>query len=308
MSDQQSSLITLYDLRYLPITFDFCTFLVLADCYRQLVNKHKLALYILAHEMRMSSPREISTPMPEKIWRINNIFQGVASLLPSVEEVTITYRPLKLDAQVFPPDFPKTFDPDYIPPYLACHVLDLYNQGANPKVLQASEHAVSLVDQLYREDYVTLTLRTSQQQPERNPDMNEWYQFYQYVRSCGLKVIVVPDQEDLLSHRRFKTFDWEVFEGAAINHDLRLALYQHAQMNFGSSNGPCILMFFSNCPVMQFDLLRGARTTRKFWENVNGFPVGDNYPWSAPDQMMIWENSSFETLKAYFDQWSKLAA
>lgn len=295
-------LTTIYDLRYAPVTFDFGTFLVIADCIRQIRGYPDLSVNVLSNEFRLKTPRDRGTSRQEKLWRINNIFQGIASLLPSISDFNISRTPpTPITGNLFPYEWQSTYKKGYIVPYLARYILGLYQEGANPIVFQASEMSRSAINTLYGNNYITLTLRNSRQQMDRNTDLEVWYRFYQYVQSSGYQVVVIPDQEDLLSEKKFTAYPWQTFEAAAINLDLRFALYENAAANFCSSNGPCSLMFYGDCSVYQFDQLKGRETPEKFWLWNLGFEPGGNYPWAKPDQVMTWKPSDYNTLCRYFD-------
>lgn len=308
-SHSNERLTAIYDMRYAPATFDFGTFLIIADCIRQIRNYGGMTVNILSHEFRSKTPRDVATSRAEKLWRISNIFQGVSSLLPSIKEFNINQDPpQKFDGNLFPYEWQPGYKEGYIVPYLARYVLDLYREGANPNVLRASEMALTTINNLYGNNYITFTLRNSRQQDDRNTNLDEWYRFYQYIQAAGIQVVVIPDQEDLFTDKKFAAYPWQVFESAAINLDLRFALYENAMSNFCTSNGPCSLLFYSNCSVYQFDQLKGNNTQREFWTRNLGFEPGGNYPWCRKDQVMTWQPSEFKLLCQYFDACKEQAA
>jgi hypothetical protein len=280
----------LYDLRHAPVTFDFGIYLALADCARQLLKRDSLDITIRAGEYRQATPRDKETPESEKEWRIHNILLPCTAILPTVRRVSVRYD------DGGPYDFPL----NQRTPYLARDVLKYHQRGADPKVFKAPEHAKTIVKR--DKPYVTLTLRESKHFPERNIDILEWAKFAQHLGDAD-RVVVIPDAESPdLPEARFPEFCEDL--PAAFNLSLRLALYEGAQMNFCSSNGPTALMFYSHCPVIQFDQLRGGTFSAQQWAGLNGFPVGQQHPWSNPNQLMTWTDSTFVTLKEAFDTWT----
>jgi len=298
----EQRLTAIYDMQYAPATFDFGTFIVLADCIRQIRKYTGISVHVLSQEFRLKTARDTSTTQVEKIWRISNIFQGVSSLLPSIKGFNINQGPPQaFTGNLFPYEWTPAYKEGYFVPYLARYVLDLYREGANPNVLRASEMASAHIRKLYGANYITITLRNSLHQSERNTNLDVWFKFYKYVDALGVQVVIVPDQEDLLSNREFSKYPWPVFESAAISLDLRFALYENSSANFCSANGPCSLMFYSNCSVYQFDQLKGTKTQAEFWSRILGFESGGNYPWSRADQVMTWQPSDLNNLCQYFD-------
>ncbi len=287
-----------WDLRVAPITFDFAIYLAIVECIRQLRNEDSgIDITIRADEFRTLSSRDKMTSTHEKRWRLKNITLDLCELLPTIKSLTLTSE----DRGPF--DYPPDNPPKNTIYYAARKVVEYHKWGANPIVLRAPAFASKVTSNSISKPYVTLTLRTSRFITARNIDQQEWYRFYGYLRSHGHKVVVVPDQEDYLGDRTYRRFDWEVYEPACMDIRLRLGLYENAIMNVGSSNGPVGAMFYSIAPVLQFDQLRGAVNGPLYWRLTNGFDVGQQYPWSGPNQRMTWTESTFDNLRS---QWLSL--
>jgi hypothetical protein len=305
-ADKKPSLLhTLYDLSKAPVTFDFGAFLVIADCYRQLINLDYLSLTIYQRHFRGTSARDHLMPMDEKFWRIRNIFHGCQTLLPTITETRYTsFWPTDLQGHTFPPDLSIQHSI-----YMANAVVELHAQGANPRVFRPTSYATRQVRSVYGKNYVTLTLRTSKYFEDHNSDLDEWYRFSQYLKQKGYRCVVLPDQEDALTQKHYRKYDWTAFEAGAFDLDLRYALYSGAATNFCPANGPTSLLFYTPYSVYQFDQLRGGmmHSDKDFWRKLNGFDVGLDFPWSKEDQRMTWVDSSFETLCEWFERWEKLS-
>ena len=275
----------LWDQSLSPVTFDFGTYLAVLDGHRQL-NRPKagIDLTIRTGTFRQLTARDLGTNLEEKRWRLKSVIVDLCELLPTIRALALT------PDDNGPFDFPE----DSNAPYYARLVVDLHRKGANPLVLKAPAYACQQIR--FPRPYVTMTLRTSSYFPDRNPDLNTWHRFSLFLRAIGYTVVVIPDQEDFLNTRRYAHFDWTVYEAACLDLRLRMALYENAAMNIGSSNGPVGIMFYSQAPVLQFDQLRGGICTPEFWRTSNGFPVGEQFPWSRPNQRMTWTDSSYENM------------
>ena len=275
----------LWDQSLSPVTFDFGAYLAILDCFRQIHRPHAgVDLTIRVGAFRDVTPRDRVTTLDEKQWRLKSVILDLCELLPTIRSLTLT------PAADGPFDFPT----DEAAPYYARSAVELHRQGANPRVLKAPAFACQQIR--FPRPYVTLTLRTSDYFPDRNPDLDVWHRFSLFLRAIGYRVVVVPDQGDFLGARRYSRFDWTVYEAACLDLRLRMALYENAVMNVGSSNGPVGIMFYSQAPVLQFDQLRGGICTPDFWTTSNGFPVGEQFPWSRPNQRMTWTDSSYENM------------
>lgn len=285
-----SALRAVYDVAHAPITFDFGVFLALTECARQLSGRDAIDLTVMAREYRDITPRDKLLTPAEKAWRLKNIVMDCCELLPTITNYGLVRTPRDGQEFEFPP-IGSTF------PYLAKDVLRLFKAGANPRCLKAPEHAKALAK--IDRPYVTLTLRTSTHFPERNVKPMEWRKFANTLKD-KYAVVVVPDQDDLLGSNTSHEYFNEPWIGwarpAAMDIRMRLALYEGAVMNFCSANGPTALMFYTDAPVLQFDQMRGGTFDEKAWEKLNGFPVGEQFPWSLPTQRMTWTDSNFETL------------
>ena len=281
----------IWDIRHGPITFDFAVFLAIAECQRQLTHPNeKMAITIRTGAFRNESTRDEVMGQPEKEWRIQNIILGMCQLLPSIESVSVTPDPQG--------DFDFPEDPSK-PPYHNRQLAELYRKGANALVYRAPEFAKALTK--VSGPYVTLTLRTSRYFTQRNVDLRAWHKFYTYLASKKIQVIVIPDQEDVLSHQNYAQFQWPIYFPAALDLRLRLALYEGAIVNIGSG-GVYTIGTMAECPMILFDQMRGNPYPAQYLEAVNGFPPGGQYPWCRSDQVAVWKDSNYQSLK---DEWDR---
>ncbi len=268
-----------------PVTFDFSTFLAALDCFRQIHSPNSgIDLNICAGGFREVGLRDQHMTMAEKRWRLKGVILDLCELLPTIRRLAVT--PTIEGSFAYPNDARAS--------YWAKRLLEFHQQGANPRVLRAPAYAVEKIK--FPRPYVTMTLRTSNYFPDRNANLLEWHLFHQELRAAGFTVVVVPDQGDVLGQQIYKQFDWHTYEPACFDLRLRQALYENAIMNIGSSNGPVGMMFYSEAPVLQFDQLRGGVYGADFWRSSLGFPPGEQYPWSRPDQRMTWTDSTYENM------------
>lgn len=276
-----STLRVQYDLRECPVTFDFGVFLAAADCERQLRELDSIDLYVRTGEYRRVTPRDRTTPVDDKRWRVKGILAEMCALLPTIS------------SQAFGQSEREPYPDEYLPRF----VVDKHSRGADPLVFRADDRAREMVP----EADVTLSVRTSRQFPERNPDLKEWFRFYQHLVSRGLNVVVIPDQEDVLGDRKAFEFDWDVYVPASFDMRLRFGLYANAGMNVSSGTAPAEMLFYSPYPVLAFDQRRGNVYGDAAIENMNGYPLYAQKPWSLPNQRMAWVDSDYKSLCDHFD-------
>jgi len=103
--------------------------------------------------------------------------------------------------------------------------------------LRATAAARASIAALYPEPFVTVSIRDSDVQVERNSNQAEWAKVCHYLQMMGYRVVVVPDTEALLQGKPCPVWH-DLCPVAAINVDLRMALYELSQFSLFTSGGP----------------------------------------------------------------------
>ena len=216
-----------YDLGHYPITYDFTGWMVRAEQARQEKNWENLHIAFQPGEddgFRLKTLRDYQFTKARKEFRLQNLLVPLARLVPSVSEATILRE--KLD--VATPHF-NIFN-------------DIFRAPLSP--FRATEVAKSAVVSMYPKRYMTITLRQSDVQVERNSRQEQWAKVAKWASKHGLNVVVVPDTEALLQGKKQVVWPTECIP-AAMNMDIRLALYEMAQFNCFTSGGPFTLAAFA---------------------------------------------------------------
>jgi hypothetical protein len=144
---------------------------------------------------------------------------------------------------------------------------------------------------------VTITLREATHWPHRNSNLKTWLRFAEYLRDQGEEVVIVRDTE-----KAFDNFaEFQTDPRASIDIRDRMALYEGAKCNCFIGNGPVGLAMFSDRPWLQFVRVEDPTAVYtpnmpKFWKESIGVEVGDQYPWSSPDQRIVWKPDDYENL------------
>jgi hypothetical protein len=147
--------------------------------------------------------------------------------------------------------------------------------------------------------YVTITLREAENWPNRNSNLQVWLKFAHYLKQQGERVIIIRDTAKALEPLDDKSFETDPIASIDVRH--RCARYHHAKINFFISNGPATLAVFDTTPWVQFIPVEtsgsGYRAnTSKFWKEDQGIAVGSQYPWSTPQQRIIWKQPTYNNL------------
>lgn len=285
-----------YDTRFAPVTFDFATFLVVAEAYRQKGNFYGLAVNIITSDFRNMTHRETAYSRGVKEWRSRHILLGAATLLPSV--LSVEFSRLNPTTIQFP-SFPATYPPrtkeeaKRCIPYLYKDLMPFRGSSLELRPFRAREQAVAYVKSLFKieeKPLFTITLRTSNQQVERNSDLRRWDLLRRELESAGARVLVIPDFEDLSSDQAALDFDWETAKEVCFDMDLRLGLYSLARMNYCVLNGVVVPLLHSPYPVAVFKPVVPTvhQTTEAWLKNIFGVSAGENFWWFGEGQSLNW--------------------
>lgn len=119
---------------------------------------------------------------------------------------------------------------------------------------------------------MTITIRQSIRNKHRDSNRPAWDRF---AKETGARII-----EDAYVK--------------PISIEERMALYQ-SRMNFVGSNGPSMLLFYSEIPYTMFSPPCADDT----WPD----PIrpGFQFPWRTKNQRIVWANDTYEEIRAQFD-------
>lgn len=94
---------------------------------------------------------------------------------------------------------------------------------------------------------VSISMRNSTFQPSRNSNWAEWHKVADWLIKNHYAPIFVPDIEDALTGSM-------AYAPAALNADIRLALYEQCELNLMTNHGPILLALMSSAPVAAFKM------------------------------------------------------
>jgi len=289
-----------YDLKYAPATFDFGSYLVFCNAVRQAMGIKSMGVTIVADQFRKLTIREKSTSEGAMKFRVRHILSKLPFLIPEVDSFNITTSPLKkIEFPSFPPSYPHVPNgPDPIP-YGHPHLHQFYGKkGINLRPFKAPEQAKFFVDNIFGDDVITISLRTSHFQTERNSNLDEWYKVYLELKKLKFRPVVIPDFDDYMNDKHYDKYDWEIFLAATFDIDLRLALQEKAINNLAVNHGSGIPMVHSDCPYYMFKwVTESVRSTSAELHKYNFLmDYGDDLKFAAPNQHNIWETDDADII------------
>lgn len=282
-------LTAVYDLDRGPVSYDFITWLVRAMQERDRRGCLKLHVVLLPKEDGLGGFSRHWGPHDEHAaqWRLWHIVIPACALAGA----TVTFAPGRKYA-IRLTNCGECWAPaDRV--HLAGPIMESARQGTKVPQLastQAARRYVSawLADE--RRPVVTLTLRKQSNDTARNTDAQEWKQLAGWLEEIGYRVIVLDDTHEMLCRG----------EGyAALDIDLRLALYERAAMNVVGNNGPAALLWHSAAPYM-----RMAAGIPSDWGTNLGLKQGEQVPWATKNQVLVYAPATFQAMQGAFRTWA----
>ncbi len=323
-SRRRRMLLLVWDTRTNPITFDFVWTLVAAEIHRRAARLEGIDLYLIAPQRpraRGESEDYNRIFNPDALrWRIANILEAVAHLLPSIRVREIhPDRKAAIFASLFGYLHAHPENTSRILPiqYESRHaVFAAGDGGVDTHVLIAPAAAREYVDAWLvarnpdDRRTIVVTLRQSPYMPDRNSNVAAARNFAAWAIENGYFVVFVPDT-DLVARALPEALSPGVFfPEASVDVRLRLAIYERAYVNIGVNAGPMILAYFGDCALLQVKLVTPT-VPQASTETLtrHGFSVGQQPSFFAPDQRLFWDmDDGIEELKSALSSMSDTLA
>ncbi len=298
MADKR--LLAYYDLRCAPLSFDFAYYLSALNGHAVNKGYNKITLCVYAPFYRKTNVVELGYPVGYEDRKVRNVIYALAGLTPLIDDIIFTKSGLLPRAA---DSFPVGYDPAD-PAYasgsplslMPCTVVALeaiYQGNGNPRVFRATQLGLEWVNARFvaTRPIVTLSVRHTQHDPYRNCSLEEFYQVYQKLSANfpQIQIVVIPDQDDLMRGYAARKFDWLLSPEAALDHELRLALYSKAILNIAWSGGPTWAMLaLSDSSYIFFGIWNEtANVSSKAFFSRKGPHFGRQLQWALPDTQII---------------------
>ena len=297
------TLLAFYDLKVAPVTFDFLWFLVGAELARRAARADKVHVVIVPgpHDRvrRETDDYEAAVTAEARWLRVFNIIIPATALLPNASGLTLAgtraeaTRLRNIAKHVYPQEYEPSF-PIYA---LPADSLDRYRDGETDiAVLRAPRAALDAIDRglaarLNARRLVVLTIRRYDFMEARNSCLAEWTSFARGLNADEWLPVIVPDTNQTLDLPHPDLKGIEVFNEAAWNLPLRMALYQRAYINLGVNGGPMGLCWLNaETRYVTFRMLTPSvpQTTPEYMRSL-GFEPGRSLPFATAFQRWLWD-------------------
>lgn len=211
-----------------PPGMNFLYFLVAADIERERRGLDGIDLHVGPGPADGFRAIDAEYQPEEKAYRVRKIVQGGACLLPSV-------RSLRVGSGAVVDGWPGPMGKPGVSGYGL--IRQAADEGVNVRRLRATPWARRKVADWIKgyaagRKLVVLTLRTTAYDCGRNSTQPAWLALERRIRDAGYAAVVVPDTEKALTVDAASMATW-----AALDIEMRAALYEAAHLNMGVNQG-----------------------------------------------------------------------
>lgn len=264
-----------------PMSFDFHECLLRAE----LIRAQEQAPFPLRVHFHHPEPLN-----PKQQTFLDNVMRPMLTLIGAVEEEFLGLGARKMGGNY-----------SYKP------LLQAWKEGITLPTLHAPAKArLHISNEIGVTRPVTITLREAQEGAYRNSNLDEWIKFAEWLDNRCERVIFVRDT----SKAEIPLRGFQLAPQCSKNLLLRMALYEHAKMNFFVSNGPVVLCWFSSAPWIMIHAISSSDPSvcnqPEGWENGTGIMEGEQFPFSNPlNQRIMWGPETCETMIASWEAFER---
>ncbi len=264
----------LYDFSVSPFSYDFLAFI----CMARVMGCNHTVFVPGVREYQKCSPEE-------QKFRLENLLVPLAKMSG---EVTVCKT--REEAKEYSPTFPVGYT---VQKPVQAHMFGQLIRSGRARWLKPSEEALKTAEKILGgRSPVTITIRESKIKPLRNSRIGEWVKVAEWLKSEGLDPLFIPDTDNLQGHEGFDSC-----VEAALNPDVRMAIYSKAYLNLGIGNGPMGLCIYQKYPYLIFRFQNeGFKEQSREFLTANGLPPGSQFPWANNNQRVVWEDDTAENI------------
>jgi len=309
MGAHDKTLLAFYDLTVSPLSYDFLSFLVVAEEERLALGMTDLHLVIVPFESGVGHWNNTQFGLDHAMWRLNQVVIPLSQLLPSLSG--FTHCSSREHARqifnagaggIFPVDY--SVDEPIERHHTGWSVLPAH-RGQNLQHLRATPEARNYARQWLEEHSngklpVALTFREARFTNSRDTDHDAWSAFAHNLSNAGYFPFILRDIDTALQLPP-PQFEGITFAPEGVfNLELRMGLYEESHISAFVANGPAQACFY-NRNVRFIYLVTGDwlhDTPTPF--NRIGIDYGETPPFCNRFQRWIWEEQSPEVLMKSF--------
>jgi len=309
------------DFAAFPLSYDIVVFLATADNYCRRSGCQRMDVAFIAHEGDPLMNEAFKTnPVNHSVkYRafIYNLAIEATRLYKSIGDVQfftnrsnfITFlRNTKSTHKIFPEEY-TPFRPGYLPSRKGVPYYGMRHLFENSETARESFSLCPPVGQLNLAEtwikrnssgrkIITITLRETPHQPERNSNLNAWQALVDRYKNQNILFVILRDYFAI--YDQSPIIGEHVIECPEAVHSMsfRAAIYEQADLNLFTGNGPAMLCLLN--PKTHYIVFKmstdsaSARPEEIFFQH--GLSFGKNMPGASKFQKLVWENDDASVL------------
>jgi len=312
-----------YDFAISPVTFDFIQFLVLAESERRRISCDSLHIVFVPGPNDGFSPVEISVyrklgqddcDIDSIRWRLRNIMLPLCWLIPSCQQITVCVSlkeaqivQQKFAQYIYPREYSVRFPKEG---YSLFEVSRIESREDVSGYIQATPQARRFVNEwidqkdIGNRKIITVTLRWSPYQKERNSNIKTWNKFVQNLDSIVYYPVIVKDTWTAFKSLPLRFDNFCVFEEACWSTELRVALYELSYLNLSVSCGPMVLCGFNSRTryLIFVKMIKLSQNNLARFFRSEGLAPGLQYNHATSFQRLVWKDDTFPVVQEEFEK------
>ena len=308
---------TLYffiDLEAAPITFDAVSGLAIAELFRRrhgLENIHVVVVPGKIDGLKEETADYAAVVGPDaRRWRIHNLLIPLCRLLPSCTGYTICGSRREAHVNWFAAArnvFPEGYSVAFPRVVEKRDASDAARAGeAVLPMLRATPQALDYVRRFLEpraagKRVVVINLRRYTYMPGRNSNDANWIAFARELDKNRWLPVFVLDTDVALDPKPPELEEFVVCDPVPFNIELRMALYELADITMAVTQGPLELCWFNHrCRYASFVKPGSSIHTTDDHYRERGYDIGKGPPFMAPNQRWVWEYDELPIIRKVF--------
>jgi tetratricopeptide (TPR) repeat protein len=303
-----------YDISIAPLTFDFLTFLVLAELHR-VEQGYNFFRVVFVPETADTKDQNLKDRFSDadRRWRLTNVLVPSCSMVPGCGgRITVCNARDEAAAllETSPdPAFPIGYTVENpVPCFQIAEVAAACACGKKVPSIRAPDRATDFVREWIQghaknRKIVCITLREADYGRERNSNIEAWAKFAKSLDAAEYFPIIVRD-----TYATFKPVPAEldglcIFPQASVNLEIRLALYEQSYLNMQTNGGPLVLCHLDDktrCVTLKPMVASWHDSTAFGIKRGVGVEIGAQPNFLSPFQRWVWDTDSFEAIIGAF--------
>jgi len=306
---REATLYCFYDLAESPASYDFFTYMQLAELHRRRYDFSNLFFVFVPGPKGGFRDDNLSKTILQRCTMMRNVIMPSCQLLSSCKGVVWLQKRDKVNAFFKKADgqvFPRNYTPqEPMADYTWYGLVAAYLRGEAFTMLREPLGYTKMVDSLFPDTVrklITVTIRETPYYTDRNTDFQAWLSFFKTLDSSQYEIVIIPDTNNL-SNNIFKGFEY--CKIASIDVLFRTAIYRKAYLNMFHGSGTSVVASFSNSPLLITQPLdTDIASSVEWFRHVVAVDPYEHHQYAMwkKNQRFIWQLDKIETAEDTFEK------